>query len=266
MPFVNQSQQSFRARALEQERIRQEDPGNLLEQSIIGGFESRDAEKEKRRRALLEEERLRSPIIAEGIKSGELSLKGPLDPQKEPGEGEFGFRGLLVGKGPGRKQTDLTFEQQKELARIKASGQKDTGNLFQQEQAKQFGKAAVEFKTKGRAQLQQNVQKTQKAIEILKSGENVTGPIRGTLPGQKIINPRGAIAKQSIDSAILDTLRPTLGAQFTAVEGQQIKDLAFDPALDEKENLRRVEQLQNFIKKKVEFSDALFKYIEQFGC
>jgi len=92
---------------------------------------------------------------------------------------------------------------------------------------------------------------TNKALDIL--GQNRgswvqgTGPVTALIPewGQKFVNQPGITARDAVRDTVQTTLRQVLGSQFTEKEGVALMDRAFDPGVDEVENIRRVRLLMN---------------------
>lgn len=97
----------------------------------------------------------------------------------------------------------------------------------------------------GAGNLKANLANLDRARKILESGENVSGAMFGLLPEQgfNIFAPNAKIARDSVRGVVQGTLRETLGAQFTQKEGEGIMDRAYDPALPESENKKRVAAL-----------------------
>lgn len=97
----------------------------------------------------------------------------------------------------------------------------------------------------GAGNLKANLANLSRAQDILQSGENVSGAMFGLLPEQgfNIFAPNAKIARDSVRGVVQGTLRETLGAQFTQKEGEGIMDRAYDPALPEAENKKRVAAL-----------------------
>jgi hypothetical protein len=138
-------------------------------------------------------------------------------------------------------------------------------SVFEKEKMKQLAKTGVEYQTKDRPQLISNLDKINKGINILKSGkDSISGGFVGYLP-DAIRTEDSISARDSIQSAIQETLRPTLGAQFTEKEGERIMSLQYNEKLSEKENLKRAKELEKVIKNKVKFSDDLYEYVNKNG-
>jgi hypothetical protein len=105
-----------------------------------------------------------------------------------------------------------------------------------------------EWKTTGGPNAIKAMTQVNKALDLLRNN-NITGFRQGiidkTLPSylSALYNPDGTIAKSAIRETIAQTLRETLGAQFTQQEGENLMERAFDSSLDESENIRRAQLL-----------------------
>jgi hypothetical protein len=138
---------------------------------------------------------------------------------------------------------------------------------FEKKRMEELGKSGAEWLSKDRDQFLNNASKIDTAINILNKKGSTTGGITsytGKL-SRDMFNQDAAKAEEAMQSAITETLRPTLGAQFTENEGKRIMDLTFNPRLGDAENARRARELKKFIEKKVEATDALYQHIEETG-
>jgi hypothetical protein len=145
---------------------------------------------------------------------------------------------------------------------------KESKSEFQKVKERELAKANVEYFRKDRDQLISNSDKIDNALKILKDkdiGPTISGPWRGLAPDKlrSITNPQAIIVKESIQSAIQETLRPTLGAQFTEKEGERIMNLAYNDTLPPSANIKRAEELQKLLNRKMKFSEDLYKHLEE---
>jgi hypothetical protein len=138
-------------------------------------------------------------------------------------------------------------------------------SVFEKKKMEKLAAAGVDYITKDRDQYLNNINKIDNAIGILdKDNVMTSGRFVGRLPD--FARTESSItARENIQSAIQETLRPTLGAQFTEREGERIMNLQYNENLDESENKKRALELKKFIEKKVKFSDDLYSYIEEKG-
>lgn len=136
---------------------------------------------------------------------------------------------------------------------------------YQETKQKKLGATQAAYLTGDRAVLSSNLDKVNSAVARLESGDVSTGTWGKQLaPGVSgFFDSDFAATKADIESAITDTLRPTLGAAFTHKEGEQIKALTFDPGQPPEENARRARRLATYIQKKIEFQDAFGEYLDK---
>jgi hypothetical protein len=164
---------------------------------------------------------------------------------------------------------DLEATTSLKKAQADQLNKKPSSNIFQEKKMEKLAASAAEYITKDRGQLVSNVGKIDVALGLMDKAPSgdVSGPFRGLAPDKirSYSNPEAIIVKESMQSAIQETLRPTLGAQFTEKEGERIMNLAYNDKLSPEENKRRATDLKKFIQKKVEFSDALYSHVGKNG-
>jgi len=137
---------------------------------------------------------------------------------------------------------------------------------------KKFGDAYQEWTQQGgSATVQGNLDSLKEAMAALQADSTLTGgtleksPFGATDAVQARVKPNAFAVKQKIYEAIQATLKSTLGAQFTAKEGEDLLNRSYDPRLSTEQN---VEKLQHTIKKiqdKVDAFNASAKYFEEHG-
>ena len=140
-----------------------------------------------------------------------------------------------------QSQEALGFLQKKELAEI-ASGSKVTGIAE---------KAALE-QAPEIAQARTGVEGLRDVAKSLTTGvdntgnpifrEDISGPWMSLMPEElrKRVFSDSAVAQKRAESIIQGSLKATLGSQFTKAEGDRFLARAYDPALKEEENYRRL--------------------------
>lgn len=157
------------------------------------------------------------------------------------------------------------------LAAETAAKKTSAAKKFDDAKMAAYGKAAVKWQSTDRNQLVNNSNKISGALDILQTakndGDSIFGAGESLKPNwfQTWQNPRAVKVKEAMQSAITDTLRPTLGAQFTEKEGERVMRLQVNEDLSDEENMRRAQELQKFIDRKVEATDALFAHISKHG-
>ena len=110
----------------------------------------------------------------------------------------------------------------------------------------EFGKKFLAWEGGERQQTDQNLKNLSAKLDILISGDkNVSGPILGQVPegNRAITNPDSVAFIGDIRDVVFQSLRATLGAQFTEKEGERLVAAAFDARLSEEENYKRLQRL-----------------------
>ena len=98
----------------------------------------------------------------------------------------------------------------------------------------------------GFAQVKENVDKLDDVINILKNNDNITGNVVGNMPAglRVFFNPESVGVQDDINSIVFQSLRATLGAQFTENEGRKLVEASFNIKLSEEVNIKRLERLK----------------------
>ncbi len=115
-----------------------------------------------------------------------------------------------------------------------------------------------------------NLDKLREVIKTLKSGKNLTGPALGAVSkvselAFKSFNPEAADAKSLVESVAQQSLKLILGGQFGIIEGQQLIERAYDPSLEEKYNVRRLEYLVKTIEDGIKSRQKMATYYSKNG-
>lgn len=109
----------------------------------------------------------------------------------------------------------------------------------------EFAKEYTNWALKGGySNLQKNIDQLNTAKQALEHSKDISGPTIGLIPLEirKRSHPHSASVQNDIEDYAQSSLKETLGAQFTQREGEMILRRAFDPAMNEKENARRLEK------------------------
>jgi hypothetical protein len=122
---------------------------------------------------------------------------------------------------------------------------------------KDFGKEYSDFVAGGGNEAaKKNLQGLQTVQEKLKTAPEpgLIGRAAGYLPDsfRAAITPEAKAREDEVKSAIQNTLRQTLGPQFTEKEGTAILNRAYDPRLSNAENLKRVQKEAESLKHMLE--------------
>jgi len=101
----------------------------------------------------------------------------------------------------------------------------------------------------------------------LESGEDLTGVSIGLMPDwyNYLANPGSIAAKERVAEVVQRNLKLILGGQFSEREGEQLIARAYNPALDEKENISRLKRLIMQMKVGINARNAMNNHFNQFG-
>jgi len=163
------------------------------------------------------------------------------------------------------------------LKQLQATGQGRNLTAGQKKADEAFGKEYVDWIAKGgKADVEKNLAQLAPVLEALGGRkdvlpQNITGGGLSFLPfgldktARELLDPKSIAAQEQVEEVVQRNLRVVLGAQFTEKEGKMLIERAFNPRLDESENLKRLTRLINQIRSMAEAKDAASKYFEQNG-
>lgn len=120
----------------------------------------------------------------------------------------------------------------------------------------------------GFADVKKNIKQLQDVKKELETGETITGPFVGRTPDwakQMLGLGKAIIVRDAVEEVVQRNLRLILGAQFTEREGERLIARAYNPALDEKENAKRVGRLLESISRAAEAKISAAEYYEKNG-
>jgi hypothetical protein len=113
---------------------------------------------------------------------------------------------------------------------------------------------------------QVNLEKMKDVVKQLESGAIQTGGMRSQLPtAGKIgafVNPGITKIQEQLESAIQGTLRPILGAQMAAIEGQRVFERAFNPAMPNDVNIKKIKYEISALEKRAKATKDAAEYYE----
>jgi len=97
--------------------------------------------------------------------------------------------------------------------------------------------------------------------------KDLSGTYRAALPDfvRPFMAPEQEAVKQDVRSAVVQTLRATLGAQFTEKEGERIFAMAWDDKLPIRENIAKLDRVMQQYKTQYEEENAKARYFEDKG-
>ena len=135
------------------------------------------------------------------------------------------------------------------------------GEEFEKTVAKDLGK----FAAGGFAAVETNLNKLEDVLKTLET-ENVTGVFQGTLPDLALTltgQEKAVAVRNDIESIIFQSLKETLGAQFTEREAERLIRSNFNPLLSEEENAKRIRRLRDEIKALAEEKKRMADYARE---
>lgn len=150
------------------------------------------------------------------------------------------------------KQVENTPYQRFKLTDSKASAPSTTVSNYimpatpgQEAADKKFAADFVEFATGGYADVQKQLNQLRDAAAALRSGEQISGPVIGSMPDSVLAftNEKAVSTKEAIQEVAQRNLRLILGAQFTEKEGERLIARVYNPRLSEAENAKRLDRL-----------------------
>tara|TARA_R100001480_G_scaffold114866_1_gene115126 strand:+ start:129 stop:1547 length:1419 start_codon:yes stop_codon:yes gene_type:complete len=111
-----------------------------------------------------------------------------------------------------------------------------------------------------------NIDKIDDVIAIMKTQE-VTGPVEGGTPFalKLFTNPESIGVEDDIRSIIYQSLRATLGAQFTEKEGERLVAATFNKYLSEEVNIKRLERLREETVRGLDTKSEMYNYLQEKG-
>ena len=162
---------------------------------------------------------------------------------------------MMVGIGGDEYDYELGVQESKIKAR--------------QKQDETFAVKDLEWQTNDRATVYNNIANVRNALNVLQSGENVSGLDVGLLKDydwlQSGIFPAAANFKADIRDIVFQGLREKLGAQFTEREGDRLVAAAFNQNLSEEDNYARVQRLLDASMMVYEAKEGMSQYFNEFG-
>lgn len=132
----------------------------------------------------------------------------------------------------------------------------------------EFGKSYAEYVAGGgSSDSHKQLEQVKDVGRALSSGENLTGPVLGLVPGwiKAFTNPDSVDVREQFEEVVQRNLRLILGAQFTQQEGERLIARAYNPQLSEEINQGRVERLFKQMATAAEAKERAVKYYEANG-
>ena len=109
----------------------------------------------------------------------------------------------------------------------------------------EFAKGVIKWQGGEQQQAQSNITNLKNSLGVLMSGENVSGPEYALTPEslRPFLLPQGEDFVNQINDIVFQSLKATLGAQFTEREAKNLVAATFNQSLDEDFNLPRLQRL-----------------------
>jgi hypothetical protein len=133
---------------------------------------------------------------------------------------------------------------------------------------KTAGTALAKWDDSGRATVTSNITALDSITKGLEDGQIKTRGFIDALPfgsdwARAIVNPEAQDAKNRVEGVIFQTLKETLGAQFTEREGKRLVEASYNPMLDPTANAARLRDYSNGLKKAVEARESQMAYLKE---
>lgn len=131
----------------------------------------------------------------------------------------------------------------------------------------EFQKQLVAWRSGEAATTFERLQELRNAVRLLKSGRQLTGAAFGQLPDfiKAAVSPDSVDVRTDVEKVIQQSLRETLGAQFTQAEGDRLLARVYNPALPETMVAKNVETEINKILAIAKSREAMARYYEAQG-
>lgn len=129
---------------------------------------------------------------------------------------------------------------------------------------KDYAKDYNDWSSGGRALLSKNLQNLKDARDALSTDSSLTGGLTGVF-GDRLTADRVLKQRQKVQSAVQNSLKATLGAQFTEKEGERILKNAYNEAASPETNIESITSLINQLESQASNNDKKAKFYEQNG-
>ena len=133
---------------------------------------------------------------------------------------------------------------------------------------KTAGTALAKWDDSGRATVTSNIAALDSITKGLEDGQIKTRGFIDALPfgsdwARAIVNPDAQDAKNRVEGVIFQTLKETLGAQFTEKEGKRLVEASYNPMLSPEANAARLRDYSNGLKKAVAARESQLAYLKE---
>lgn len=179
------------------------------------------------------------------------------------------------------QRTQMTPQEQAEVQKTQAETAKILSSIEQKgneiglteadkARDKKFGAELAQWEISGRANTQANIEALDQIVGGLESGQINTRGWVDSLPfaqdwARAIANPTGQDALDRVRGVVFQSLRETLGAQFTEREGQRFVEASYNPKLDENQNAQRLKDYASRLRSAQEAKNQQLAYLKANG-
>jgi len=130
---------------------------------------------------------------------------------------------------------------------------------------REMAKDLTEWTLGGQVQAASQLRRLKDVIGRLEGDENVSGPVIGNLPFKTITAAKAKDVEDTVGSVVQLSLKAILGGQFAQQEADQLLRRAYDPALDEAVNAKRLKVLYDDLVYRSKMNDYAARYADQHG-
>lgn len=131
---------------------------------------------------------------------------------------------------------------------------------------KAYAQEHLDWTRQGRGSFGKMESELTEAISALENEEDISGKVVGTVlntTGGEMTYPRAKAVQDYVLTTVQKSLRETLGAQFTEIEGKMLMDRAYNPLLPQAENAKRVKRLLSEIREAGRAKEAMARYWDE---
>jgi len=224
-----------------------------------------------------------SPLLAyAGSVSGTDLMKGYQRPQTPEERAKLlsGLEGQLAKQRGAMTQSEIS-QMQGELG--KRLYDKQLGLMAQKQDKAQAipdltkGQEAVDrafaktyedyIASGGKASIDKNLGSLKEVRSLLGKSDSITGGFTGATPKwlRDYAFPKSAAAQDTVEGVIQQTLRATLGAQFTEKEASRLIERSYNPRLSEAENSKRLDRTIKELEEMASAKESSARYFEEHG-
>jgi len=208
----------------------------------------------------------------------EAQMRGWMDAPAQPSP-HTNIKILEDGTAAGYNPQTGAYErlQGPEGARFQQGGQHinvNTGpNLSPGREAvdKAYADKYLEWRTMGGVDSASQMAQIAKALQEMEGaigrGEELSGPVIGAIPRglRAMFDPQGLNVQEQVEEVVQRNLRAVLGAQFAEKEGERLISRAYNPQLDTRTNMLRVQKLFEGMSQVAAAQEAIAQYFEENG-